>query len=142
MFAIIADLIIRTSLSADLPFIYDSWLTNFQHTSYFAKRIPKQTFMKCHAILLNMIMERPKTVIKIAGDKDYTIFGYCVAEHITTDPVIHYVYVRPEFQHFGIAKALIQSLNLKSDFQVSHWTPVLNEIEKKVGRLIYNPYLI
>lgn len=134
------DMIIRDKVSADDDFIFDSFLNNYQATSYFAKRIPKQVFMKRHSAILNLIFARPNTVTKIAGDSSYTIFGYIIAEDVTTDAVIHYIYVRPEYQRLGIATTLITELGIKDKFEVSHWTPVMNEISSKHKGITYVPY--
>jgi hypothetical protein len=134
------NIIIRDKVPSDEDFIFDSWLNNYQATSYFAKRMRKQTFMKFHPILANEIMRRPSTITKIAGDADYTIYGYIIAEPDSELPVIHYCYVRPEYQKLGIAKDLFNSLNIKGIFEVSHWTPVLNEIHFKHRVFDYNPY--
>ena len=134
------DILIRDYVPSDEDFIFDSWLNNYQATSYFAKRMRKQTFMKFHPIIANAIVRRPETVIKIAGDADFTIFGYIVAELIPGAPVVHYCYVRPEFQKLGIARMMFDALGIKGAFEVSHWTPVLNEIHFKHRIFDFNPY--
>jgi len=123
---------IRDALSTDLDFIYNSWLKNYQATSYFAKRIPKQVFMEEHAKRIKKCLETAQ--VKIASPDEFLIYGYLIA----SNDCIHYVYVRPEFSRFGIAKMLVQSLNLKQ-IEASHWTPPMNEISKK-HKIIYNPY--
>jgi GNAT superfamily N-acetyltransferase len=134
------NIIIRSKMPSDDDFIFDSWLNNYQATSYFAKRMKKQTFMKYHPVIANAIMDRPSTICKIAGDKDFTIFGYIIAEPFHDAPVVHYLYVRPEFQRLGIGKALFEATGIKGAFEVSHWTPALNEIHFKHRFFDFNPY--
>jgi hypothetical protein len=135
------EIIIRDAQDADLPFVYDSFLNYYQANSYFAKRIPKRTFMKYHAIVLNLMFDRPHTLIKIAGDDTYTIFGYIVAENIQSDePVIHFCYVRPEYQKLGIGTSLFQSVGSPAKFEITHWCPVMNSLIKKFPNAEYNPY--
>lgn len=131
---------IRDKVPSDEDFIFDSWLNNYQATSYFAKRMKKQTFMKFHPLIANAIMRRPTTVCKIAGDADFTIFGYIIAEPDPEAPVVHYVYVRPEYQRLGIARRLFEALAIPGAFEVSHWTPVLNDISIKHRIFDFNPY--
>jgi ribosomal protein S18 acetylase RimI-like enzyme len=100
----------------------------------------KQTFMKFHPLIVNAIMRRANVICKIAGDQDFTIYGYIVAENVPTAAVVHYVYVRPEFQRLGIARALFQAIGVIGAFEVSHWTPVLNEIYPKHKLFDFNPY--
>jgi len=131
---------IRDKVPSDEDFIFDSWLNNYQATSYFAKRMKKQTFMKFHPLIANAIMLRPTTVCKIAGDEDFTIYGYIIAEPFPDAPVVHYLYVRPEYQRLGIARKLFEALGITGSFEVSHWTPVLNEISTKHRIFDFNPY--
>lgn len=129
---------IRDKMQADEDFIFDSWLNNYQATSYFAKRMKKQTFMRFHPLIISNILKRPGVVVKIAGDNDYTIFGYIVAEPEL--PCVHYMYVRPEFQRFGIGRELFNEVGIVGPFEVSHWTPVLNDIHHKHRIFDFNPY--
>lgn len=136
-------ILIRDKQPSDHDFIFDAWLKNYQATSYFAKRITKQTFMACHSLLIENILARPSTIGKIAGDADFTIYGFIVAEHIEQNPIVHYLYVRPEYRELGIAKSLIESIGLQTKhFEVSHWTPDLNPIQFKHRQFDYNPYRI
>lgn len=121
-------ILIRDAVKADHDFIYDSWLNHFEHTSYISKKTPKEIFMREHSITVNHIMNRDNVVVKIAGDAEFSIFAYIVAESVHNSPVIHYLYVRPEYQRLGIARKLIDSLNLPNHFEVSHWTQNLNQI--------------
>jgi GNAT superfamily N-acetyltransferase len=133
-------ILIRNKVPSDEDFIFDSWLNNYQATSYFAKRMKKQTFMKYHPVIANATMNRPTTVCKIAGDADFTIYGYIIAEIFSDSAIVHYVYVRPEYQKLGIARQLFESLGISGTFEVSHWTPALNEIQLKHRIFDYNPY--
>lgn len=136
----IDSLAIRDAVPSDEDFIYHSWLNHYQANSYFAKRIPKKTFMKFHSLVANNAMNRAGIVKKIAGDNEFTIYGYVIAESVNDSPIIHYIYVRPEYQRLGIGLALINSLYIEKEFEVSHWVPILNEISRKMNAFTYNPY--
>jgi GNAT superfamily N-acetyltransferase len=136
-------LVIRDSVPSDLDFIYNSWLTNYQATSFFAKKIKKHTFMKFHPVLLNALMNRPDVVVKIAGDDEFSIYGWLVAEKHNDEYIVHYCYIRPEFRLLGIAKELLASLAIQQEhIECTHWTPVMNEIQAKDDRFQYCPYKI
>lgn len=130
-------IVIRDHVPSDLDFVYSSWLSNYQHSSYFARRIRKQTFMTEYSKILNALMLRDNVTCKIAGDDEFSIYGYIVSE----PDCVHYVYVRPEYHMLGIAKRLITEVGLQDgDFEVSSWTPALNDISFKYRNMRYNPF--
>lgn len=128
----------------DQAFIYSTWLRNYKHSSYFAKRIKPAIFFAGHHKLVDHILSKPTTTTLIAhprNDED-TILGYMVCEALST-PVVHFVFVKEAFRKMGVARALLKASGMSVErLAFSHWTYPVDELIQKYPDLIYNPYAL
>lgn len=132
----------RYAPETDEAFIYSSWLNTYKHDSYFAKRIKPYVFFKGHRQILNHILFKPIVKALIAHPKDEpdTITGYLIYER-HEKPVVHFVFVKKEFQKLGIARTLFDAAEIDpQDFTFTHWTMPVNDLIQKYPNIIYDPY--
>lgn len=132
----------RLAKAEDVPFILDSWLRSYK-TSNYALPIPADIYFPLHRAAVLHMVQHPGISCRLAvNPRDAEqIYGYLI--HLTSAPVIHYVYVKYPFRKFGIGTRLITDcLQGEAAYQgvsvhASHWS----SFAKKFN-LVYNPYLI
>lgn len=138
----IADIEVRLYRpSIDLSFVFSTWLRNYKHSSYFAKRIKPVVFFKGHQAVVEHILKKPTTKVYIAHPKDdsETILGYLACEPSTQ--TVHFLFVKDAFRKMGIAKQLLafSEINIEK-LNFTHWTMPVDELIRKWPDITYNPY--
>lgn len=142
--------LIRPVETADVNFIFNSWLKSYRHGSYFAKKIRDTVFYKYHHMVCDAILRRPTTRVLMACDPEdpSVIYGYLVYEKLNTDLhnwgyVLHYAYVKSPFRKLGVGAELLKASELDPNrCALSHWTMDTDFIAKKFPEITYTPYLI
>ncbi|MBU6278588.1 MAG: hypothetical protein KGN78_05035 [Actinomycetales bacterium] len=137
--------------------IFATWLKSYQNSSLFAKGVPRETFFAQHHKVIERILERAEVRLAVLPDDPSVVFGWSVTEpcqrisivdrdagivRVTPESVVHYVYVKPDFRRYGIAKALLAHV-AGEPWRYSHSTYILRDLrENKVipDTVIYDPY--
>lgn len=131
--------------SNDQAFVFSTWLKNYRHSSYFAKRIRSSIFFPGHQKVLELLFEKPtlRVVVATPIDDDQTILGYLAAEFHHTKPVIHFIFIKDAFRNMGIAKALVNFVKIDlNEVQFTHWTIPVDDYIRKYPNMLYNPYCL
>lgn len=120
--------------------------------SSFAKRITHPVYFEYHPDLIAQILDFPMVKVHIATPTEdpETILGYLAASAVRApkedkqEVVLHYLFVKKEFQLLGVARRLMDELHIQEgdDISFTHWTYPMDEISKKRPTWVYNPYLI
>src|ERR1017187_6255259 len=94
---------ISPMIEADKAFIFSTWLRSFRHFSYFAKRIKNHIFYKWHHELVSRAIGRETCTTLVAHQKDDRdlICGYIVFEDWDDFDVLHFAYVKGDYQKHG-----------------------------------------
>ena len=93
--------LIRDASPTDLPFIYATWLNSYW--KYGKKPSGSKTeFFESYRKIVDFILLNSKTFIASLPDSENTILGYICFDN----EFLHYVFVKEDFQSFGIAKDL------------------------------------
>ena len=135
---------IRDIDSNDIPFIFSTWLKSYKHSSAFAKRITNDVFFDFHHRLVDAIIRRPQTLIKVAclAEDPFVIIGYLVSED-TRPAVIHYLFVKKAFRQMRVAQILLNTLEQDpGECVFTHWSYDADHLLRKYPNATYNPYLI
>jgi ribosomal protein S18 acetylase RimI-like enzyme len=116
--------------------VYATWLRCYQSSSPMARHLHKDTFFREHHQVIDRILARPSTEVRLAvlPDDPSVVFGWSVHE----PGLIHFVYVKPSFRRYGIAKSLLAGL--PSEGEYTHFTYVLKDLEPKLAGYKFNPY--
>jgi hypothetical protein len=135
---------VRKATADDIPFIFNSWLKAYKHSSLFAKRIKHEVFFKYHHAVVERIIYRiPLILIATPAGDSSTILGYIVSEALDC-PTIHFCYVKAPFRRFGVARQLLgatlQQLGTSQVQDFTHWTKDMDWATEKLPTLRYNPY--
>jgi len=128
----------------DKAFIYSTWLRNYKHSSYFAKRIKPVIFFAGHHPIVEHLLGKSNSKIFIAcpkGDAD-TILGYLVCEKPEDkNPIVHFIFMKEAFRGMGIGKALFKHAAIDPNkMNFTHWTLLVDDFIRKWPEMIYDPY--
>jgi ribosomal protein S18 acetylase RimI-like enzyme len=137
---------IRPATADDIPFIFNSWLKAYKHSSLFAKRIKHEVFFKYHHAVIERILARGAKVFVATPIHDPdTIIGYCVAEQLDVT-TLHFIYVKSAFRRFGVGRQLalstVAALGAAEAVDFTHWTRDMDWAAEKLPSFTYNPYKI
>ena len=109
----IAGVVLRPGVAADLPFAVNSWLRSYRignNANVLAKRIPHDAYYADAGFKGAIIRRLTHSTLTVAVDADdsETIYGWAC-----TDPdVVHYVYVKDVMRRKGIGRALCPSASV------------------------------
>lgn len=132
---------IRDSLPNDRNFILATWLRGLYYGDTWFKEIPKAIFFENYHNVVERILTRPGTIIKIACLKDDpdVILGYCVSRVFNGDiNVVDWAFVKSAWRNIGIAKRLLPA---KVHACTHHTKQSLGIAKKKFPSIIFNPFL-
>lgn len=95
---------VRSMKDEDRSLIYSTWLRGLYHGSDWFKNIDKTSFFKHYAKVVDLLLAKQDTQIRIACDpEDHdVIYGYIILGH----EVVHYCFVKESWRAKGIAKLL------------------------------------
>lgn len=140
--------IVRSALTGDVSFIYNSWLKSFRDGSLWAQLIPSPLYFLSEKKVIDKLILETDVLIACNPESEDQIFGYVVADNSIKDvTLLHYVYVKQPYRGLGFAVKLIENAlppTASRDHVIvaSHMTRAFNEyLTKKLG-VIYNPYVL
>jgi hypothetical protein len=125
--------VIRPYIEADLPFILNSWITNYRCYSIDAKLVKDFDMVGYHQ-RIRQCLNRPETRIIVAGDGDVICGWLCY-----DDKAFHYGYVKGPFRQFGIFTALVKHAGGWGAHGWSHWTWSLERMSQHIPQILYTP---
>lgn len=128
--------IIRQPTPDDIAFIYATWLNSYYYDSW-AKSIRKSVYYNNYKRVVDKLLNEADISIACMPENQNVIFGYMVTE----PGIIHYSFVKEDFRHFGIAKALYQHSHPHPDdkIEITHLTRSVHRILEKNLNFIFNP---
>jgi len=115
--------------------IYATWLRSYQSSSHLVRHVSRNDFFAGHHDVLDRIFARePIVKLAVMPDDHSVILGWACYEPGT----LHYVYVKPSFRRYGVAKALLAGV--QHPFTYTHRTDNLSYFDKHLEGCHYNPY--
>lgn len=129
---------IRDMIESDKNFIYASFLRGLYYGDSWFSLIPKQIFMDNYKLVIEALVNSPKTKIVIACLKEdpNIILGYSIlSEDYQT---INWVFVKKVWRKRGIARAILP----KQPTSVSHLSDLGRILLPKFKDLIFNPFKV
>ena len=130
--------------ATDEDMVYSSWL-NFYRWSDFAKRIPERTFFENHRKVIDRIMQHPNAfgLVAVPANESEPILGYCIGYLLENRRIVHFTFVKKQFQKMGIAKELWRVSQVQPDLvEYTHRTNDSLWMIKKWPSIKYNPYAV
>jgi GNAT superfamily N-acetyltransferase len=112
--------------------IYATWLRSYEASSLMTKLVPREQFFAGHHKVLDGIFARdPQVRLAVLPADTEVVLGWLVRE----GAVVHYVYVKPAFRRYGIARALLGDEPWTT---YTHHTYPLREIS--LAGKVFDPY--
>jgi len=98
-------LLLRDPKEEDEAFVFATWLQQVLTNTRWRHGVDKQNFYNYREILI-AILKKPSVKVTVCCLKDDPdiIVGYSVYEKNPTDTILHFVYVRSDWQRQGIAR--------------------------------------
>lgn len=135
---------LRAAKPEDIAFFYSATLQSNLYSSNTYRSILPPVYYRGHKKVLERLLEAPgsRMIVACMEDAPEVIIGFALAGH---ERLLHYVYVKRPFRKFGVARKMLEHLDISpSDCVTSHWTDDATEIlrAKRLHGLVYNPYVL
>lgn len=133
----------RKFKETDRDYITRSVLFSFLNGSKEIQRINKDSYMQAHNQTINKVIDRCECEVVCDEQDPDLIYGFIIYENLKNFDVIHYVLVRKDFRHLGLAKQMINSIVKTKSCAISHLTDEFRpaRLKKYWDKVIYDPYL-
>jgi ribosomal protein S18 acetylase RimI-like enzyme len=134
---------IRKLLPSDIPLITSTWLKTYRAKSSWIKKIMEGCYFSEHNHLINRHVMTADVYVICDPEDDEHVFGYLVGLNRQKCDTIHYIYIKQAFRGKGLAKALLDAFQKRTEMYNTHETMpnhLLNHLKKRYARVIYNPY--
>lgn len=136
-----SDFVVIDGINDAKNLIYATWLRSYQVSSLQAKHIKRDLFFAEHHKVLDSIFARnPHVRLAVLPDDPSVVLGWSVVERADDTDVVHYVYVKPSFRRYGIAKALLSDVQIP--FVFTHSTYGLRDLHPRLEKCEFNPYRV
>lgn len=138
---------VRDVVPNDLPFIFTTWLQHYYASSRYTRRIPRRIYFAEYHKIVEAILARSAVLVATPADEPEIILGYAAFER-RSPPVVHWVYVKNRMRRTGIARQLLEGVDLNKCV-FTHWTHELDvQLEPKSRETliakwpgaVFNPY--
>lgn len=123
---------IRDARVSDQAFIFSSFLKGLYYGNEFYRQIDKEAFMQNYKKVLTGLLIRSTCKVLHQPDDEDALVGYAIYE----PGVVHYLFVKPPFRRFGLAKLLLPV----GIHTVTHLTKIGQAIKPK--DIKFNPFAI
>lgn len=97
---------IRLATPDDEAFIYRSWLVGYKSAKPNHK-IRNSIYFENQKKVISQLLERASTIVACDINDPSNCYGYLCSEIYPETVVLHWVYTKYRFRHFGIANALL-----------------------------------
>jgi len=128
--------IVRYAKPADINFIKKTWLYSLYNGNFDFKRMKKDIFMREYSHVIDSILIRPDTFVKVAHlpDDQDIIISYAVVSYKENFNVLHFVYTKKMWRGMDAHVGLIP--------QYEYYSHNTKQWEKVCPRgPTYNPFL-
>lgn len=141
--AISPHIVVRPAAPGDIAFILSSWLQSHRSGPW-ARYLGNATYFENHGPVAQSLLEQCPPLIACDQVHPELIRGWVCGERYLGSLVVHYVYVKADWRHWGIARQLVEALGYKAGEPIiaTHITNVYVDGRDKLPvRVSCNPYL-
>lgn len=129
---------VRDYNDKDRNLILATFLRGLYYGDSWFSMIPKNIFMDNYKLVIQALVDNPKTVIKIACLKEdpEVILGYSI---LSSDyQTIHWLYIKSVWRRQGIGRSLVP----QHPMYVSHLSALGKTLLNKLPNTTFNPFAI
>lgn len=110
------------------------FLNSLRYGNDLFKLIDQDSYYKAYSKFVELLLKRPKAIVRLAELDDKTVLGWSLSEN----EILHYVWVKKEVRRQGIARALLP----KKFTSISHITNKgLNIWVNKFPEVKFDPFV-
>lgn len=127
---------VRDGVKTDHNLILATFLRGLYYGDSWFSLIPKDIFMDNYKHVIQAILNKPETVVKVAclNEDPNVILGYSI---MSGDyQTVHWCYVKSAWRKQGIGRALVP----KHPTYVSHLTDLGKKLIGKINSPLFNPF--
>lgn len=97
--------------AGESSFVCGSWVANFGYSKW-AQRCGPEEYRASHPAVISALVEHGKVVVAehVSDEGLSLLLGFAVGERDARGPIIHYVYVKGDYQCAGVGSALVRAL--------------------------------
>lgn len=127
---------IRDFRSSDKSFILATFLRGLYYGNEFYKIMPKPVFMENYKQVAEALLGSPKSRVLVACLKDDqdVVLGYSWVS--STEPILHWCFVKKDWRKAGIGKSLIPFI----PESYSHFSTLGLDLVKRFPNCHFNPF--
>ena len=133
---------IREGEPSDLAFVLDSWRASYRGASGDVGHVSESRYRSAHGAMSARLAQRSRLLVACLESAPDVIVGWVLVEG---GPVVHYVYVRGDARHGGIARGLLAEAGIgtKTAAVYTHRTAALHAWRRMHPecRWEYDPWL-
>ena len=141
-----AGLVYRSYGPEDIPFVRSSWANSFFKGVDAHKALTPKEFHSFHRKTIDRFFEKPMATVIIVHleNEPNIIMGWIAVELLIEFLIVHYIYIKGDFQKLTLATRLIKRVNSKNQsIIITHLTDKASRILKHQKKeLTYIPHLI
>ena len=108
----------------DMGLIYQSWLRSYRFSD-FARAIRVSIYFSEHRHVVDSLVNTAKIVCAVNPEDPTHIYGWACMDLSGQLPIVHYVFIKPPYRGFGIAKLLLKGIQGRP-FLFTHMTHIIN----------------
>jgi GNAT superfamily N-acetyltransferase len=119
----------REALPEELPFVVKSWVNGFK-ASHWAGPLPDNLYRKVYQEAVRQLLAREGVKVTVASwdepDSPPLVLGYLVHEDGFEHPVVHWIFVKPDYRGNGLAAGMAKAAGVDSSlpFFYTHRAPI------------------
>lgn len=108
---------LRPAALGDLALIMSSWIGEYREGPIGRLMTDTRYYAEVRPIVERLVTRLPPLVACDPGNPD-TIYGWACGERVTSDLVVHFLYVRGPWRRWGIARKLLAALGYQAGERV------------------------
>lgn len=135
----VAPFVLRPAESGDTALVLDSWMRSYWRGGN-APKVRSEVFYAGHRGVIEELLKRCAVVACVNPDEPSQVFGWCCSERNGRVAVVHYLFVKRNFERLGFGTALVAAARGDCQWlQHSHRTQDGTRFMEKLGST-WNPY--
>ncbi len=136
--------ILRKMTDTDEAFVYNSFLRSY-HDHYPMKFIPDTLYFRPQTDIIDFLLDTAECLIACFPEDPDAIIGWILHQRVSDAEVIHYMYIKTQHRHKGMAVDIVQKIIGDSKLIIaSHICDNYAKLKYKIKdvSVIYDPFVI
>lgn len=102
------EVLIRKAGDSDLGFVLSTWIKGYRYSPE-VLRVGRRVFLKTHKERMRKLIARSSVLVCCDRQERDELFAYVVLERLNDGCIIHWLYTKPLYREFGLARILLET---------------------------------